>query len=62
MLGDEYAAYQPMSEGKTKDEAVRLEDYLRAVRANRQLALALQAQGLNEDAFRYAYRAKVLQR
>ncbi len=33
-----------------------------AVRANRQLALALQAQGLNEDAARYAYRAQVLQR
>jgi hypothetical protein len=32
------------------------------VRANRQLALALQAQGLNEDAVRFAYRAQVLQR
>jgi hypothetical protein len=31
------------------------------VRANRQLAVALQAQGLNEDAARFAYRANVLQ-
>ncbi len=62
ILGDECAAYQPVSEGKMKDEAIRLEEYLIAVRANRQLALALQAQGLDEDASRYAYRAKVLQR
>lgn len=62
MLGDEHAAYQPLREGRMKDEVTRLEDYLRAVRANRQLALALQAQGINEDASRYAYRAKVLQR
>jgi len=33
-----------------------------AVRANRQLALALRGQGLNEDADRFAYRAQVLQR
>ncbi len=33
-----------------------------AVRANRQLALALRAQGLNEDADRFAYQAQVLQR
>jgi hypothetical protein len=33
-----------------------------AVRANRQLAIALQAQGLNEEASRFAYRAQKLQR
>src|SRR5713226_4738164 len=33
-----------------------------AVRANRQLAIALQSQGLNEDAARFAYRAQVLQK
>lgn len=33
-----------------------------AVRANRQLVVALQAQGLNEDAVRFAYRAQRLQR
>lgn len=39
-----------------------LEYYLTAVRANRQLTVALQNQGLSEDADRFAYRAKVLQR
>jgi uncharacterized protein YjbI with pentapeptide repeats len=39
-----------------------LEGYLTAVRANRQLMVALQNQGLSEDADRFAYRAKVLQR
>lgn len=33
-----------------------------AVRANRQLAVALQGQGLNEEAARFAYRAQKLQR
>ena len=32
------------------------------MRANRQLAVALQGQGLNEEAARYAYRAQRLQR
>ena len=41
---------------------MRVEEYERAVRANRQLATALQAQGLNEDAARFAYRAQKLQR
>ncbi len=40
----------------------RLEDYQTAVRANRQLAVALQEHGLNEDAARFAYRAQNLQR
>lgn len=40
----------------------RLEDYQTAVRANRQLAVALQEQGLNEEAARFAYRAQKLQR
>ncbi|HLY30607.1 MAG TPA: pentapeptide repeat-containing protein, partial [Ktedonobacterales bacterium] len=40
----------------------RLALYDEAVRANRQLALALRGQGLNEDADRFAYRAQVLQR
>lgn len=45
---------------KSKDS--RLDDYMSAVRANRQLAFALQAQGLNEVAARFAYRAQILQR
>jgi hypothetical protein len=40
----------------------RLKDFGSAVRANRQLALALQAQGLNEHASHFAYRAQRLQR
>ena len=43
-------------------ESHRLELYQAAVRANRQLAVALQHQGMNEDAARFAYRAQVLQR
>jgi len=52
MLGDENKARQQH----------KLRDYRRAVRANRQLAVALQAQGLNEIAARFAYRAQKLQR
>ena len=48
-------------DGTRKTRAERLADLERAVRANRQLAVALQAQGLNEDAGRFAYRAQVLQ-
>jgi uncharacterized protein YjbI with pentapeptide repeats len=39
----------------------RIERYRAAVRANRQLAVALQAQGMNEEAARFAYRAQWLQ-
>lgn len=61
-LGDEREARQRTTpDGKTKTRAERLADLERAVRANRQLAVALQAQGLNEDAGRFAYRAQVLQ-
>ena len=62
MLGDEYVARQKEQDGKKKGGAKRLNEYKRAVRANRQLAVALQAQGLNEDASRFAYRAQKLQR
>jgi len=62
ILGDEYEAQQKSRHGKLKDKAARLEGYEVAVRANRQLVVALQAQGLNEDAARFAYRAQVLQR
>lgn len=62
-LGDERAARKTKTfEGQPKTSAQRLEDFEAAVRANRQLALALQAQGLNEDASRFAYRAQVLER
>jgi hypothetical protein len=63
MLGDEYEAKQgKRSDGKKKDKATRLREYRRAVRANRQLAVALQEQGINEDAVRFAYCAQVLQK
>lgn len=52
MLGDERLA----RDGK------ELYKYQDAVRANRQLAVVLQTQGLNEDAARFAYRAQKLQR
>ncbi len=59
MLGDEHEARK---QDKGKGRVPRLEGYEQAVRANRQLAIALQAQGLNEDAARFAYRAQVMQR
>ena len=62
MLGDEFKALQKMHDGKVKDRATHLEEFEKAVRANRQLAIALQAQGLNEEATRFAYRAQVLQK
>src|SRR5258708_7965379 len=39
----------------------RLEEYEAAVRANRQLAVVLQEQGLNEEAARFTYHAQMLQ-
>jgi uncharacterized protein YjbI with pentapeptide repeats len=62
MLGDEQGARQKESNGVVKDLAIRLSEYEAAVRANRQLAVALQSQGLNEDAARFSYRAQVLQK
>jgi uncharacterized protein YjbI with pentapeptide repeats len=62
ILGDEYEARQKIRDGTPKDPETRLHRYERAVRANRQLAVALQSQGLNEDASRFAYRAQKLQR
>lgn len=61
MLGDEHEARQKKRDGKLKEGATRLEEYESAVRANRQLAVALQAQGLNEEAARFAYHAQKLQ-
>ncbi len=60
MLGDEYKARQ-RKYNKKKQESAYLNTYRRAIRANRQLAVVLQSQGLNEDASRFAYRAQKLQ-
>jgi uncharacterized protein YjbI with pentapeptide repeats len=63
ILGDEREARQKkMPNGKKKEQAARLSEYQAAVRANRQLAVALQAQGISEEAARFAYRAQRLQR
>ncbi|HLX58011.1 MAG TPA: pentapeptide repeat-containing protein [Ktedonobacteraceae bacterium] len=62
MLGEEEQARQKKQDDKVKDAATRLNEYETAVRANRQLATALSAQGLNEDAAHFAYHAQKLQR
>src|SRR6266567_7072778 len=62
MLGDEYKARQTTQTGERKNNMIRLEEYEAAVRANRQLAVALRAQGLDEEAARFGYRAQLLQR
>ena len=63
LLGDEYRLHQhSMYDGKAKDRETQIKDYQRAIRANRQLAVKLQDQGMNEDAARFAYRAQKLQR
>lgn len=62
-LGDEQIARQRRTaQGARKDKALRLTEFEKAVRANRQLALALADQGLNETATRFAFRAQILQR
>jgi len=58
-------AYPPVQVQRSQSNLTgweRLEDYQAAVRANRQLAIALQTQGLYEEAARFAYRAQRLQR
>jgi hypothetical protein len=59
---EEKRTRQRAFDGGAKQRSERLQEYEAAVRANRQLATALQAQGLNEQAARFAYRAQVLQR
>ncbi len=63
VLGDEQKARQSHTpDGKPKDQTTRLYEYRRAVRANRQLSIVLEGQGLSEEAARFAYRAQKLQR
>lgn len=63
MLGqEEWIRQKRTTEGKIKDKPTRIHEYEMAVRGNRQLAVVLQTQGLNEDAARFAYRAQKLQR
>lgn len=63
VLGEESAAKQPTSwTGQAKKKEEWLAGYRSAVRSNRQLAVALQSQGMNEEAARFAFRAQKLQR
>jgi len=63
LLGDELRARKASDEeGKRKNRSTHLTEYRAAVRANRRLAVFLQANGLSEDASRYNYRAQLLQR
>lgn len=63
MLGDEQKARRSRTSlGKRKDMPRQREEYETAVRANRQFAIALRGQGLNEYADRFGYRAQLCQR
>jgi hypothetical protein len=63
MLGDEYKLRRRKGyKGPVHESHELLRDYRRAARANRQLSIALQNQGLNEEAARFAYRAQILHR
>src|SRR5437660_8515851 len=65
ILGDEDKVRRRQRNGQTRtatEKARLLEDYHEAVRANRQLANAMRAQGMNEEAIPFAYRAQILQR
>ncbi len=62
-VGEERIAKESRKgDGNEKENETRLSDYQAAVRANRQLATSLRDQGLNEDADRFAYSARLLQR
>jgi hypothetical protein len=61
-LGDERLARQRRTrDGKRKDAETRRDEFANAVRAYRQVASVLRAQGLSEFSDRYAYRAQILQ-
>ena len=65
ILGDETKALRrerSMPPKTAQDKSKLLEDYHEAVRAYRQLANALRAQGMNEESVHFAYRAQKLQR
>jgi uncharacterized protein YjbI with pentapeptide repeats len=62
MVSEEYQAHQREENGEVKDSFTQIEEYETAIRANRQLVVVLQGQGLDEDANRFAYRAQILQR
>lgn len=59
-IGDEQRARKRFY--SAQDRVVQIDEYHAAVRANRQLSVELNNQGLNEAAARYSYNALVLQR
>ena len=61
-LGDEQLLTFSQTKGKKSERAYVQQQLLSAIRANRQLAVALESQGMNEDAQYFAYAAQNLQR
>jgi uncharacterized protein YjbI with pentapeptide repeats len=65
-LGDERVAraFSVRDDGKksAREKQHHLDAYQTAARANRQLANTMRAQGMNDEAISFAYRAQVLQR
>jgi len=61
VLRDEQEA-RDAAQDRTTSPTARLAAFEAAARANRQLATVLRAQGLNDDADRFAYQAQILQR
>ena len=65
-LGDEAQAYalslRNDSKKPLREKQRHLDTYQAAARANRQLANTMRAQGMNEEAMPFAYRAQILQR
>jgi uncharacterized protein YjbI with pentapeptide repeats len=62
MLGDDWRALQMKRKGAAQDREWRIRWANSAMRANQQLALALQAQGMTDEAGRFFYRSRVIQR
>ncbi|MBV9282598.1 MAG: pentapeptide repeat-containing protein [Chloroflexi bacterium] len=59
LLGDDWLA---LGDAVEMDQVSRIRMLKSAIRANQQLALALQAQGMTDDANRFFYRSRVLGR
>jgi hypothetical protein len=62
VLGDDRWALQVESGGAVENQEMSARMFKSAIRANQQVALALQAQGMTDDANRFFYRSRVLQR
>ncbi len=63
MLGDESKTRRLVDEGgEEKKMNILIDEYQMAIRANRQLAVVLRDQGINEHADWFGYRAQVLKR